>query len=96
MVYDIAKKKHILFLSDLVSTEKGYGSILIKHIVKESEKINAELLTTPWNDDLIVYYNKNGFYTIKEHKRRLIMKYDIKKISMEDLFTTLIESKFGI
>lgn len=85
-IYKITGKNNIISLSDLITTVKGTGDRLIKHIINIADLENRDLITTAWNKDLVSYYESKGFNLIGDinQKGRLLLLYG-KVYSMESI-----------
>ena len=65
------KIKKYLSLSDLASNYHNAGKILTKRIIRKAKKLKIPVITIPWHDDLISYYEKLGFKTYKPENKKL-------------------------
>lgn len=84
-LYNLIDKKYCTFLSDLISISKGTGTLLISYLIEECGKFDTDLFTTPFNKDLITYYEKFGFKFIKLNRRKL-MKYSKDNFTLLTVF----------
>ena len=75
-IKEIPPFKKLYYLSDLASTQKGYGSKMLKEMFNE---FNGSFITSPWHDDLIPYYEKFGFKTYKPRQKNLPSVIQFKK-----------------
>jgi len=67
----ISKTNNFIFLSDLASIEKPGGKLLINYILNISKEKSLPVITVPWKDSLITYYQQFGFKSIYPNKKYL-------------------------
>jgi len=71
------KIQKILMLSDLASIKIGYGKKLLNYMIKNSK--NIDIVTIPWNDSLIKYYENFGFKTYSPKSKNMPGKLMIRR-----------------
>jgi GNAT superfamily N-acetyltransferase len=75
------KVPEAIFLSDIAAhpQHKGYGSKILKYIINKARKEKLPIITSPWKDTLIQYYESFGFKTIRPKDKNLPNVVMIKK-----------------
>jgi len=77
---EIEKLKIAGFISDLAAypSGHGYGDVLMKFAINKAKNQNIPLITVPWKDDLIKFYEKYGFKTYYPKNKKLPKVIQIK------------------
>jgi len=57
------KIKKAIMLSDIAAhpKHKGYGANLLRYVLGQSKQKKLPIITSPWKNDLIPYYEHFGF-----------------------------------
>jgi predicted acetyltransferase len=65
--------KESVFLSDMAAlpAHKGYGKTLLNYIIKKAISKKLPIITVPWKDSLIPYYEGFGFKTYHPKEKKL-------------------------
>jgi hypothetical protein len=78
---DFFKVKQAIMLSDFAAypNHKGYGTHLLRYIIERSKQKKLPIITVPWKDNLIPYYEHFGFKTYHPKDKKLPSVIMIRK-----------------